>query len=315
MSKRRVRKILKKIQNISEARSGGENSESENVQIESVYFSDTNDEEENILNVRRGQKRRRILSDSESESSQNVQNTEVALDGTVWEQIKAGPAIGRLPYNFKEISGPTGNAKRNVLFGKTKTAFFLIIDKWIVEHIKTCTEAEALRELGTAWDLPIPKLYAFIAILYARGAYQARNLPISYLWNSKWEPAFFSKTMSRNTFTEILKFLRFDKKTQRSKRLKTDKFALISDVWNKFIENSQNNYKADMNVTIDEQLFPTKVRCKFTQYMPNKPDKFGIKFWLASDVNSKYIINGFPYLGNKKPGCHQYHSVNLLPSN
>lgn len=30
--------------------------------------------------------------------------------------------------------------------------------------------------------------------------------------------------------------------------------------------------------------------------MPNKPDKFGIKFWLASDVNSKYI-NGFPYLG------------------
>jgi hypothetical protein len=31
--------------------------------------------------------------------------------------------------------------------------------------------------------------------------------------------------------------------------------------------------------------------------MPNKPDKFGIKFWLASDVSSKYLINGFPYLG------------------
>ena len=31
--------------------------------------------------------------------------------------------------------------------------------------------------------------------------------------------------------------------------------------------------------------------------MPNKPDKFGIKFWLASDVESKYIVNGFPYLG------------------
>ena len=34
--------------------------------------------------------------------------------------------------------------------------------------------------------------------------------------------------------------------------------------------------------------------------MPNKPDKFGIKFWLASDVNTKYIINGFPYLGGGK---------------
>ncbi len=31
--------------------------------------------------------------------------------------------------------------------------------------------------------------------------------------------------------------------------------------------------------------------------MPNKPDKFGIKFWLATDVRSKYLISGFPYLG------------------
>ncbi|GFV68486.1 DDE_Tnp_1_7 domain-containing protein [Trichonephila clavipes] len=30
--------------------------------------------------------------------------------------------------------------------------------------------------------------------------------------------------------------------------------------------------------------------------MSIKPDKFGIKFWLASDVRTKYIINGFPYL-------------------
>ena len=30
--------------------------------------------------------------------------------------------------------------------------------------------------------------------------------------------------------------------------------------------------------------------------MPNKPDKFGIKFWLACDLKSKFIINGFPYL-------------------
>jgi len=31
--------------------------------------------------------------------------------------------------------------------------------------------------------------------------------------------------------------------------------------------------------------------------MPQKPDKFGIKFWLLSEVDSKYLINGFPYLG------------------
>ena len=31
--------------------------------------------------------------------------------------------------------------------------------------------------------------------------------------------------------------------------------------------------------------------------MPNKPDKFGIKFWLPVNISSKYFCNGKPYLG------------------
>ena len=31
--------------------------------------------------------------------------------------------------------------------------------------------------------------------------------------------------------------------------------------------------------------------------MANKPDKFGLKFWMAGEVESKYLYNGFPYLG------------------
>ena len=31
--------------------------------------------------------------------------------------------------------------------------------------------------------------------------------------------------------------------------------------------------------------------------MPNKPDKFGIKFWVLTDVDSKYVVNIIPYLG------------------
>lgn len=32
-------------------------------------------------------------------------------------------------------------------------------------------------------------------------------------------------------------------------------------------------------------------------YTIKKKDKFGIKFWLADDVQSKYFLNGFPYFG------------------
>ena len=31
--------------------------------------------------------------------------------------------------------------------------------------------------------------------------------------------------------------------------------------------------------------------------MPNKPDKFGIKFWMATDVDTKYMLHSIPYLG------------------
>lgn len=103
--------------------------------------------------------------------------------------------------------------------------------------------------------------------------------------------------MSRDRFPEVMKFLRFENKLTRSSRLQCDKFTLISEVWNTFIENCKLCYKPNENITFDEQLFPTKTRCRFLQYMPNKLDKFGIKFWLEVDVRTKYLLNGFPYLG------------------
>lgn len=44
-------------------------------------------------------------------------------------------------------------------------------------------------------------------------------------------------------------------------------------------------------------LFLAFLCIAFTQYIASKPDKYGIKFWLAVDVTSKYLVNGFPYLG------------------
>ncbi|GFV11364.1 piggyBac transposable element-derived protein 4 [Trichonephila clavipes] len=93
-----------------------------------------------------------------------------------------------------------------------------------------------------------------------------------------------------------MKFLRFDKKTIRSERLQTDKFCFISEVWKKFIENSIICSKPGPYITTDEQLFPSDVKCRFTQYMISKPDKFGFKPWLAADVDSKFVLNNFPYL-------------------
>ena len=112
-----------------------------------------------------------------------------------------------------------------------------------------------------------------------------------------WGPSLFRQTMSRDRCKELLKFIRFDIRSSRIQRVQSDKFALISTIWNRFIENCISCYRPGVNITVDEQLFPTKSRCPFTQYMANNPDKFGIKFWLTVDSESHYLVNGFPYLG------------------
>ena len=136
-----------------------------------------------------------------------------------------------------------------------------------------------------------------MAIVYARGAHKATKIKIHELSNRLWTIPIISETMARNRFIEVMKFLRFDYKQTRSHRLATDKLVLISTVWYTFVENCLRHYKPSANITLDEQLFPTKARCRFTQYMPNKPEKFGIKFWMAAVVQIKYMLHSFPYLG------------------
>ena len=82
-----------------------------------------------------------------------------------------------------------------------------------------------------------------------------------------------------------------------SRRVGQDRFYLIREVWDKFVSDCISEYHPSPFLTVDEQLLPTKAGCPFTQYMPNKPGKFGIKFWMLADAEKPYIMNVRPYLG------------------
>ena len=101
--------------------------------------------------------------------------------------------------------------------------------------------------------------------------------------------------MARDRFTEIMKYLRCYIKAIHRPCLNTDKFVLSSEIWNPFIQNCISCFQPGPNLIVHEKLFPFKCRCPFLQFIASKPDKFGIKFWLADDVDTKYVCNGFPY--------------------
>ena len=93
-----------------------------------------------------------------------------------------------------------------------------------------------------------------------------------------------------------MRAIRFDVKSERQERLET----VCSYVWGVEwvywklwkVLHSKNELMHWWTA------FHNKSRLRFTHFMGNKPDKFGtgIKFWLLKDANTKYLINGFPYL-------------------
>lgn len=101
--------------------------------------------------------------------------------------------------------------------------------------------------------------------------------------------------------------MHFNMNSTRSQCLENDKFAFVLAVWNRLTDNCIQCYKPATDITIDEQLFPTKACCGLMQYIASKPDKLvrPIQFWLACDAKPKYLVNRFPYLGKhekRSPG-------------
>ncbi|XP_035272145.1 piggyBac transposable element-derived protein 4-like [Anguilla anguilla] len=222
---------------------------------------------------------------------------ERANDGTVWVEQTAGNALGRAPSCniLREKAGPTRCAKENIV--SPLSSLLCLIDILMWGQIVKYTVAEAHRNGAENWDLSVDELKAFVGLLYLRGITGGKSMNLEDFWSSDLGNPFFNETMSRQRFRDIMRYLRFDDKDTRATRLEKDKFAIISEIWSKFVSNSTACYTPGENITVDEQLFPTKARCRFTQYIATKPDKFGIKFWIAADVETKYMLNAFPYLG------------------
>lgn len=159
------------------------------------------------------------------------------------------------------------------------------------------TVSEARRQDDLDFSISEADLLSFFGLCIARGLLHGKNEPVHNLWSKEFGRDVFRNTMSRDRFLAILRYIRFDDKTTRSQRRATDKFAAIRDLWESVITKCGDCFNPGESTTVDEQLFPCKCRCPFIQFMANKPDKFGIKFWLICDVRTKYVLKAVPYLG------------------
>ncbi|CAF1447770.1 unnamed protein product, partial [Rotaria sordida] len=149
-------------------------------------------------------------------------------------------------------------------------------------------------------DITMIELKACIGLLLLAGLLGQSKKSIKSLWNrSPLESPIFRAAMSRNRFQQIISCIRFDDKTTREERRKTDKFASLREIWTDFQNNIRTCYAPGSFITINEQLLGFRGKCPFRQFIPKKPDKYGLKFWLCVDSNSFYVFNAFPYIGRQ----------------
>ncbi|XP_065642897.1 piggyBac transposable element-derived protein 4-like [Hydra vulgaris] len=223
-------------------------------------------------------------------------------DDVKWTIVSKVEVTGRFQTQnvFTAKSGTTSYC-RNIL--TPIDAFRIIMDEGFTRFIKKCTilSANLSNEGCNISDI---ELDAFIGLIHLRRCMNARNFPVKFLWSEKHGNKAFIETMQRSRFKDIMKNIRFDIRSE----------LCISRVLARFVENSLKCYIPVESLTTDEQLFPSKARCRFIHYMPNKPYKFGIKFWNLADLKNKYGLNIKPYVGKDESreenlGTHEVMSL------
>lgn len=147
------------------------------------------------------------------------------------------------------------------------------------------------------------ELKAFIGLLYLAGVFHANRMNLEDLWGKdNFGVEMFRLVMSLKRFKFLLRVIRFDDRTTRAERRSVDKLAAIRDVFSVFVDNCKNSYSPGQNVTIDEMLAGFRGRCSFRQYIPSKPNKYGIKIFSLVDAEIWYTHNLEIYPGKQPEG-------------
>lgn len=239
----------------------------------------------------------------------------ISKNGTKW--YKDQPATSRIrAHNIFDLSrckpGPSKSLPHNPL-----EIFRSLFTEDIANIIIRETNRKA-RQVITAWKEANPgkpkewkpfnlkEFDAFLAIILHAGLCKSNSEPAKELWGSTRAPI-YKAALPYDRFVAILKFIRFDNVNSRAERLLNSKTAAIDDLWLMLQANLAKAYNPHESITVDEQLFPYRGRTRFTQYIPSKPAKYGIKVWWLCDSKSYYPLKGIIYAG-KMPG--QLREVN-----
>lgn len=175
----------------------------------------------------------------------------------------------------------------------------------IVVHTNEYLQSVADEYGRATYTRPTDKLEieALLGLLIFAGVAKGNHTNAENLFRTNGtSPDIYRLTMSLQRFRILLRFIRFDDIATRDARRALDKLAPIRELFEKFVTNCKKNFNLSQQVTVDEKLEAFRGRCGFRQYMPLKPNKYGIKIFALCDAKLFYTYNLEVYVGNQPEG-------------
>ena len=207
-----------------------------------------------------------------------------------------------------EILQPSGNTQFNSTaefslsllpavsdFENIDDFFFTLINPIMINKIVEYTN----KRLKDSQDkISFNEMVGFFGLMLLFGVTKSVDVNEIYNSTSPHHINWASACMSRDRFKLICQNISFDDIDTRLNRIRSNpKFHKMDEIFASFKSNIQKCMTPGSKLTIDEQLYAFRGKCKFKQYIGSKPAKYGFKIWALVCASSGYLVDCNVYLG------------------
>jgi hypothetical protein len=229
---------------------------------------------------------------------------------TIWaNNPQAVPSKTKSKNIIKTFPGPKGPARES---SNELESFLNIISLDMIDNIVKYTNIYIAKKRAENIQTSRPRDYsdtsrseimALLGVLFLIAVKKGNRTNVLEMWSTDGTGmTILRANFSSRRFLFLMRAIRLDDITTRSVRQTTDKLAAVREFHSSFVANCQNSYHPGEFVTIDEMLVAFRGRCGFVQYMPQKPAKYGLKFYAMCDSRTFYTFNMEIYSGKQKEG-------------
>ena len=144
----------------------------------------------------------------------------------------------------------------------------------------------------------VPEMMAFVALLLCMGINRRPRYTMHWSRSQVLRSPIYASTMSRNRFSEILRYFHLADNTAPDTTL--DKLFKVRPLLEIVLPSFHQVYRPGRNLSPDETMVKFKGRLGFKQYMPRKSAKWGLKCFSLNESETGYTCAWKMYTGSEQ---------------